>query len=160
MSVSAAGQSERDGDERSTPVQLVAGPGDFPLGPTIRCVADAFQEASLGTEMPQQTFRQVQQPHILYPKVEALGTAMNIEIHDTALEARFQKQMQATGATSPQEALLHLLETQEEQDRWLLENKAAINAKIRRGIEQLDRGEGIPGDRLDDYLNRLKAQSE
>ena len=31
------------------------------------------------------------------------------------------------------------------------------NAKIRRGIEQLDRGEGIPEDQLDDYLARLKA---
>ena len=67
--------------------------------------------------------------------------------------------MQATGATTPQEALLHLLETQEEQDRWLLENKAAVNAKIRRGIDRLERGEGIPEDQLDAYLNKLKAQS-
>jgi hypothetical protein len=63
---------------------------------------------------------------------------MNIEIHDTALEARIQKQIQATGAASAEEALLRLLETQEEQDRRLLENKNDINAKIRRGIDQLD----------------------
>jgi hypothetical protein len=61
---------------------------------------------------------------------------MNIEIHDTALEARIQKQIQATGAASLEEALHRLLETQEEQDRWLLENKT-IAAKIRRGINQL-----------------------
>lgn len=85
---------------------------------------------------------------------------MNIEIHDRALEARIQKQIQATGAAGPEEALLRLLETQEEQDRWLLENKAAYNATIRRGIDQLDGGEGIPGDRLDAYLVKLKAQSE
>ena len=85
---------------------------------------------------------------------------MNIEIHDTALEARIQKQIQATGAGSVEEALLRLLETQEEQDRWLLENREAINAKIRRGIEQLDRGEGIPEDQLDAYLAELKAQPE
>ncbi len=84
---------------------------------------------------------------------------MNIEIHDTSLEARLRKQMQATVATSPQEALLHLLETQEEQDRWLLENKAAINAKVRRGIDRFDRGAGIPEDQLDAYLDELKAQS-
>jgi hypothetical protein len=60
---------------------------------------------------------------------------MNIKIHDTALEARIQKQIQATGAATAEEALLHLLETQEEQDRWLLENKNAINAKMRRGID-------------------------
>ena len=85
---------------------------------------------------------------------------MNIEIHDTALEARIQKQIQATGAASAEEALLRLLETQEEQDRWLLENKNAIHAKIRRGIDQLDRGEGIPEDQLDVYLAKLKAQPE
>jgi hypothetical protein len=85
---------------------------------------------------------------------------MNIEIHDTNLEARIQKQIQATGAASAEEALLRLLETQEEQDRWLLENKNAIDAKIRRGINQLDRGEGIPEEQLDAYLANLKAQPE
>ena len=58
------------------------------------------------------------------------------------------------------EALLHLLETQEEQDRWLLDDREAINAKIRRGIEQLDRGEGISEYRLDAYLAGLKARPE
>jgi len=81
---------------------------------------------------------------------------MNIEIHDTALEARIQRQIQATGAASAEEALLHLLETQEEQDRWLLENKATINAKIRRGIDQLERGD----EQLDTHLAELKARSE
>jgi hypothetical protein len=85
---------------------------------------------------------------------------MNIKIHDTSLQARIQRQIQATGAASAEEALLYLLETQEEQDRWLLENKAAINAKIRRGIGQLDRGQGIPENQLDLYLANLKAQSE
>jgi hypothetical protein len=85
---------------------------------------------------------------------------MNIEIHDAALEARIQKQIQATGAANAEEALLYLLEAQEEQDRWLLENKAALNGKIRRGIDQLDRGEGIPEDQLDGYLAKLKSQSE
>jgi len=52
-----------------------------------------------------------------------------------------------------------LLETQEEQDRWLLGNREAINAKIRRGIEQLDRSEGIPEDQLDAHLAHLKSQT-
>jgi hypothetical protein len=60
-----------------------------------------------------------------------------------------QKQVQATGAAPILEVLLRLLETQEEQDHWLAENREAINAKISRGIEQLDRGEGIPEDQLD-----------
>lgn len=85
---------------------------------------------------------------------------MNIEIRDRALEARIQRQMQTTGSSSVEEVLLRLLETQEEQDRWLLENRAANDAKIRRGIEQLDRGEGIAEDRLDAYLAELKAKPE
>jgi predicted transcriptional regulator len=85
---------------------------------------------------------------------------MNIEIRDAALEARIQKQLQATGSGSVEEVLLRLLETQEEQDRWLLENREAINAKIRRGMDQLDRGEGIPEDQLDAYLAKLKTKPE
>ena len=85
---------------------------------------------------------------------------MNIEIRDQALEARIQKQLQLTGSQNLEEVLLRLLETQEEQDRWLLENREANNAKIRCGIEQLDRGEGIPDDQLDGYLAKLKANLE
>ena len=85
---------------------------------------------------------------------------MNIEIRDADLEARIQKQLQATGSRNVEEVLARLLETQEEQDRWLLENRDANNAKIRRGIEQLDRGEGIPEEGLDAYLADLKATAE
>jgi hypothetical protein len=85
---------------------------------------------------------------------------MNIEIRNAALEARIQRQLRTTGCGSLEEVLLRLLETQEEQDRWLLENREANNAKIRRGIEQLDRGEGIPEDELDAYLAKLKAKPE
>ena len=85
---------------------------------------------------------------------------MNIEIRDAALKARIEKQLQAIGATSIEEVLLHLLETQEEQDRWLTENRDAIGEKIKRGIEQLERGEGIPEDRLDTHLSKLKNDPE
>jgi hypothetical protein len=85
---------------------------------------------------------------------------MNIEIRDAALQARIQKQLHATGSGSVEEVLLRLLETQEEQDRWLLENSEAINAKIKHGIDQLDRGKGIPEDRLDAYLTKLKSKPE
>jgi len=85
---------------------------------------------------------------------------MTIEIRDAKLEARIKKQLQATGSSTVEEVLLRLLETQEEQDRWLSENREAINAKIKRGIEQLDRGEGIPEDQLGAHLSRLKAKPE
>jgi len=83
---------------------------------------------------------------------------VNFETQVAAVEARIQKQLQATGSRSVEEVLLRLLETQEEQDRWLLENREAVDAKIRRGIEQLDRGEGISEDQLDAHLAKLKSQ--
>jgi hypothetical protein len=85
---------------------------------------------------------------------------MNIEIRDAALEARIKRQLQATGSASVEEVLARLLETQEEQDRWLLENRGAIQTKIRLGIEQLDQGQGIPEEQLDAYLADLKAKPE
>lgn len=85
---------------------------------------------------------------------------MNIEIRNTALQARIQRQLESTGAGSIEEVLLRLLETQEEQDRWLSENRDTIQAKIQRGIDQLDRGEGIPDHQLDAYLKDLKSKPE
>ena len=83
---------------------------------------------------------------------------MRIEIRDETVQSRLEKQLKVMGSHSIEEVLARLLDTQEEQDRWLLENKEAINAKIRRGIEQLDRGEGIPEDQLDAHLARLKSK--
>ena len=85
---------------------------------------------------------------------------MNIEIHDMDLEARIQKQVQSTGSGSIEEVLLRLLETQEEQDRWLADNRDPVNKKIQRGIEQLDRGERISEEQLDAYLAKLKTIAE
>ena len=82
---------------------------------------------------------------------------MNIEIHDAAIEARIRKQLQATGSANIEELLLHLLETQEQQDRWLAENRQAIDSQIKRGIDQLNRGEGIPEDQLQPHLAKLKS---
>jgi hypothetical protein len=43
-----------------------------------------------------------------------------------------------------EQVLLRLLETQEEQDRWLSDGRQAIQSKIRLGLDQLQHGEGIP----------------
>jgi hypothetical protein len=85
---------------------------------------------------------------------------MPIVIRDSTLEARLQRQLQSTGSRSVEEVLLRLLETQEERDCWLLGNSDSINAKIRNGIEQLDRGEGIPEDQLDAHLARQKSKTK
>lgn len=84
---------------------------------------------------------------------------MTIEIHDETVQARLRRHMELTGSSSTEETLSHLLDTQEERDRWLAENRAIIGAKIRRGIEQLDRGEGIGEDQLASHLAQLKLQA-
>jgi hypothetical protein len=85
---------------------------------------------------------------------------MNIEIRDSSLQARLQKQLELTGSENLEALLARLLETQEEQDRWLLDNRAAIDAKIRRGLDQIERGQGIPEGQLDEGLKALKTNSQ
>jgi len=60
----------------------------------------------------------------------------------------------------PKEVIDRALEVLREQDEWLAANRQEIDAKINRGLQELDRGEGIPEDELDPYLERLKAQPE
>ncbi len=56
-----------------------------------------------------------------------------------------------------QDVLFDALEIQREREAWLQENKEAISAKIKRGLTQLERGEGIPGDELGTRLAADKA---
>lgn len=59
-----------------------------------------------------------------------------------------------------EEAVGSALEMLRSQNEWLLANRDAIDARLRQGIAELDRGEGIPEDQLDAYLARLKAEPE
>jgi len=83
-------------------------------------------------------------------------TAVNIEIHDAALEARIQKQLQANRSGSRRGSLARLLRPGRTGSLALGE-PGNINAKIRRGIEQLD-GRRNPEDQLDAHLANLKSQ--
>ena len=86
---------------------------------------------------------------------------MNIEIRDPSVEARIQRQLRATGSGSVEEVLLRLLETQEEQDRWLFGKigRQSSRQDKRRGIEQLDRGEGIPAEKFERVLGGTESQA-
>jgi Arc/MetJ-type ribon-helix-helix transcriptional regulator len=68
--------------------------------------------------------------------------------------------MRTGGYANPDEAIASALEMLRSENEWLLANREAVDAKIRQGIAELDRGEGIPDDELDAYLARLKAQQE
>jgi hypothetical protein len=85
---------------------------------------------------------------------------MAIEIRDAALVARIQKYLETSGSNSVEELLLRLIDSQEEHDKWLVENREFIRGKIDRGIAQLDRGEGISEDQLDRYLAERKRTSK
>ena len=85
---------------------------------------------------------------------------MRIDIENPQVEARIQRQIKQMGAANAEEALTRLLETQEEQDRWLIDNFAESEAKIQRGLEQSERGELIHEDELDAFLIKMKAQVE
>lgn len=75
-------------------------------------------------------------------------------------EQRFLDAMRAGGFETTDDAMDTALEMLRSQNEWLLENRAAIDAKIRQGLAELDRGEGISEDELDAYLDRLKAEPE
>jgi Arc/MetJ-type ribon-helix-helix transcriptional regulator len=84
---------------------------------------------------------------------------MTIEINPEQ-EHRIAEALRSGAYQSPEDVIDRALEALHERDEWLLANRQAVDAKIRRGIEELKRGEGIPEDGLDAYLDRLKAQPE
>jgi Arc/MetJ-type ribon-helix-helix transcriptional regulator len=61
---------------------------------------------------------------------------------------------------SPDEVIERALEVLHERDAWLTANRALVDAKIRRGLEEMSRGEGIPDDQLDAHLKALQAANE
>jgi Arc/MetJ-type ribon-helix-helix transcriptional regulator len=75
-------------------------------------------------------------------------------------ERRITEALRSGAYRSSDDVIDRALEVLHEQDEWLMANREANDAKIRTGIEELERGEGIPEDELDAYLARLKAQLE
>ena len=75
-------------------------------------------------------------------------------------EHRIAEALRSGAYQSPDDVIERALEALHERDEWLLANRQAVEAKIRRGLEELARGEGIPEDKLDARLKALKAQPE
>ncbi len=71
-------------------------------------------------------------------------------------ESRVLEALRSGAYQSPGEVVDRAFEVLREQDEWLLANRDAINAKVHRGIAELERGEGIPEEELDAHLARLK----
>ena len=64
------------------------------------------------------------------------------------------------GYENAEDAIDSALEMLRSQNEWLLANRSDLDARIRQGIAELDRGEGIPEAELDAHLARLKAEPE
>jgi Arc/MetJ-type ribon-helix-helix transcriptional regulator len=75
-------------------------------------------------------------------------------------EHRIAEAVRSGAYQSPDDVIERALEVLHARDEWLMANRQAVDAKIRRGIDELDRGEGIPEDKLDAHLKALKARSE
>ena len=82
---------------------------------------------------------------------------MTIEIKRPEIEALIQQRLHSGAFETVEDVLFDALEMQSEREVWLQENRDAINAKIGRGLAQLDLGEGITGDQL---RKRLAADKE
>ena len=82
---------------------------------------------------------------------------MTIEINRPEIEALIQQRLHSGAFESVEDVLFDALEIQAEREAWLQENKEAIDAKIERGLAQLDHGEGISGEDLRKRLEADKA---
>jgi hypothetical protein len=68
---------------------------------------------------------------------------MTIQINRPEIEALIQQRLHSGAFQSVEDVISDALEIQAEREIWLQENKLVIDAKIERGLAQLDRGEGI-----------------
>ena len=72
-------------------------------------------------------------------------------------EQLVRKRLQSGAFQSAGEVIHEALAAQEVENAWLEENKALIDEKIKRGLAQLDAGQGISGDLARERLRQRKA---
>ncbi len=84
---------------------------------------------------------------------------MTIELNPEQ-EHRIAEAISSGAYDSTDDVIDRALEVLREQDEWLIANRQRMDAKIRDGIEELERGGGIPEEELEGYLQRLKSQPE
>ena len=85
------------------------------------------------------------------------GFAETVELNREQ-ERRIAEALRSGAYQSADDVIDRALEVLHERDEWLMANRRVVDAKIRRGIEELERGEGIPEDKLEAHLRRLKTE--
>lgn len=77
---------------------------------------------------------------------------------DPATEQRIQRDLARGPYREPAELINHALDLLEDEESWLLNNKAALNKRLEESMAQIERGEGIPGDQLLSVLAEKRSQ--
>jgi Arc/MetJ-type ribon-helix-helix transcriptional regulator len=96
-------------------------------------------------------------------KTNIMRVNLSAELPDMKIELNpedeqlIQKRLQSGAFHTVDEIIHDALTSQDAEEDWLEENKEAINAKISRGLAQLDSGEGISGDVARARLQERKA---
>ena len=72
-------------------------------------------------------------------------------------EQLIQKRLQSGAFHTIDEVIHDALTSQDAEEDWLQENREAINAKISRGLAQLNSGQGVAGDLVRAHLQERKA---
>lgn len=57
--------------------------------------------------------------------------------------------LRSSGYQNSDQVIGRALEMLRAEEQWLASNRQLVNAKIERGLEELNRGEGIPEDEVD-----------
>jgi Arc/MetJ-type ribon-helix-helix transcriptional regulator len=84
---------------------------------------------------------------------------MNIAIDPTA-EERIQLELDRGHYSQPGEVIAHALNLLQAEQEWLETSKFALNARFEESMAQIERGEGIAGDRILEVLaERRKART-
>lgn len=82
---------------------------------------------------------------------------MNVSL-TPELEQLVAEKVESGRYTSASEVIREALRLLEEKDQVRQNRLAAIRRKIDRGLDQLDRGEGIPADQAQSRLRRTKKK--
>ena len=54
--------------------------------------------------------------------------------------------------------IAHAISLLEDQDAWFVRNRNALNERLQQGLDEIERGEGIPGDEARAMLRKERAQ--
>jgi antitoxin ParD1/3/4 len=76
---------------------------------------------------------------------------MNLTL-DPVTEQRIQREVELGHYRDPAEVIARAVSLLEAETEWLQRNKEALDQRLKESVAQIERGEGIPGDKLLEYL--------